>query len=117
MIVYDDMEPLEKIRIYDVRVEPPPHYDTFTEFHYSYHYGDSYIPKIAQEEPLKTECQHFLDCIADGKKPITGGKEGLEMVKILESATESLKRGGAPVTLSRTGELGTFADLPIPKPN
>ena len=44
MIVYDDLQTLEKIRIYDVRVERPPHYDTFAEFHYSYHYGDSYIP-------------------------------------------------------------------------
>jgi predicted dehydrogenase len=55
MIVYDDLEPNEKIRIYDVRVERPPHYDTFAEFHYSYHYGDSYIPHIQQEEPLRVE--------------------------------------------------------------
>ena len=41
MIVYDDLQTREKIRIYDVRVERPPHYDTFAEFHYSYHYGDS----------------------------------------------------------------------------
>ena len=44
MIVYDDLQTIEKIRIYDVRVERPPHYDTFAEFQYSYHYGDSYIP-------------------------------------------------------------------------
>ena len=53
MIVYDDLQTLEKIRIYDVRVERPPHYDTFAEFQYSYHYGDSYIPHIKQEEPLE----------------------------------------------------------------
>ena len=63
MIVYDDLRTREKIRIYDVRVERPPHYDTFAEFQYSYHYGDSYIPHIQQEEPLKLACQHFLDCI------------------------------------------------------
>ncbi len=51
MIVYDDLQTHEKIRIYDVRVERPPHYDTFADFHYSYHYGDSYIPHIKQEEP------------------------------------------------------------------
>ncbi len=66
MIVYDDLQTIEKIRIYDVRVERPPHYDTFAEFQYSYHYGDSYIPHVKQEEPLKVECQHFLDCIAEG---------------------------------------------------
>ena len=66
MIVYDDLQTHEKLRIYDVRVERPPHYDTFADFHYSYHYGDSYIPHIQQEEPLKAECQHFLDCIEKG---------------------------------------------------
>src|SRR6202007_3189722 len=60
MIVYDDLQTHEKIRVYDVRVERPPHYDSFAEFHYSYHYGDSYIPHLKQEEPLKTECQPFL---------------------------------------------------------
>ena len=48
MILYDDLQTLEKIRIFDVRVERPPHYDTFAEFQYSYHYGDSYIPHINQ---------------------------------------------------------------------
>src|SRR5213593_3486184 len=77
MIVYDDLRTREKIRIYDARVERPPHYDTFAEFQYSYHYGDSYIPYIVQEEPLQVECQHFLECIREGKSPMTGGREGL----------------------------------------
>jgi predicted dehydrogenase len=104
MIVYDDLQPHEKIRIYDVRVERPPHYDTFADFHYSYHYGDSYIPHIKQEEPLKAECQHFLDCIEKGTKPLTSGYEGLELVRILEAASTSLKGHGAPVTFPRSSE-------------
>ncbi|HXR47125.1 MAG TPA: Gfo/Idh/MocA family oxidoreductase [Candidatus Limnocylindrales bacterium] len=100
MIVYDDVSPLEKIRIFDTRVERPPHYDTFAEFHYAYHYGDVYIPYIKQEEPLKNECQHFLDCIRQGVQPLTDGKDGLELVRILEASTESLKKGGAPIRLS-----------------
>jgi predicted dehydrogenase len=100
MIVYDDVSPLEKIRVFDARVERPPHYDTFAEFHYAYHYGDVYIPYIKQEEPLKNECQHFLDCIRQGMQPLTGGEDGLELVRILEASTESLKKGGAPVRLS-----------------
>jgi predicted dehydrogenase len=104
MIVYDDLQTHEKIRVYDVRVECPPHYDTFAEFHYSYHYGDSYIPHIIQEEPLKTECQHFLDCIASGNLPATGGEAGLKMVRILEAASASLKANGAPVTFSSADE-------------
>jgi predicted dehydrogenase len=100
MIVYDDVSPLEKIRIFDARVERPPHYDTFAEFHYAYHYGDVYVPYIKQEEPLKNECQHFLDCIRHGTQPLTDGKDGLELVRILEASTESLKRGGAPISLA-----------------
>jgi predicted dehydrogenase len=108
MIVYDDLQPLEKIRIYDVRVERPPHYDTFADFHYSYHYGDSYIPHIRQEEPLKAECQHFLDCIKTGQEPLTGGEEGLELVRILEAASKSLKDRGGPVPLTRPAEFPAY---------
>ena len=100
MIVYDDVEPLEKIKIYDARVEVPPHYDTFAEFQYAYHYGDIYIPYIKQEEPLKAECQHFLDCIRSGATPISSGKQGLQLVRILEAASSSLQNGGAAMDLS-----------------
>ncbi len=99
MIVYDDVAQQEKIRIFDARVERPPHYDTFAEFHYAYHYGDTYAPYVKQEEPLKAECQHFLDCILQGKAPLTDGSQGLELVKILEASSESLRRGGSPVLL------------------
>jgi predicted dehydrogenase len=109
MIVYDDLETHEKIRIYDTRVERPPHHDTFADFHYSYHYGDSYIPYIKQEEPLKAECQHFLDCIEKGTKPLTSGREGLELVTILEAASTSLKDQGAPVTFLRSHELPSYS--------
>jgi predicted dehydrogenase len=104
MIVYDDLKNRGKIQVYDVRVERPPHYDTFAEFHYSYHYGDSYIPHIQQEEPLKAVCQHFIDSIEAGTQPMTGGREGLEMVRILEAASASLKAKGAPVTFSPSAE-------------
>jgi predicted dehydrogenase len=99
MIVYDDVAPLEKIRVFDARVERPPHYDTFAEFHYAYHYGDVYAPYIKQEEPLKTECQHFLDCIREGKQPLSSGEQGLELVRILEASSISLKQNGSPVHL------------------
>jgi predicted dehydrogenase len=99
MIVYDDVEPLEKIKIYDTRVVTPPHYDTFAEFQYAYHYGDMYVPHVQQEEPLKTECQHFLDCIAHGTAPLTNGKMGMEVVRILEASTASMKRNGVAVPL------------------
>ena len=110
MIVYDDTEPLEKLKIYDARVEVPPHYDTFAEFHYSYHYGDSYIPHIQQEEPLKVACQHFLDCIAKGREPLTSGEAGLEMVRILEAASASLKMNGAPINFAPAMSVAAGAE-------
>lgn len=99
MIVYDDTEPLEKLKIYDARVEVPAHYDTFAEFTYSYHYGDAYVPYIKQDEPLKLECQHFLDCIRGEATPITGGNAGLEVVRILEASSISLRQQGQSVSL------------------
>ena len=105
MIVYDDNEPLEKIKIYDKRVEAPPHYDTFAEFQYSYHYGDMIAPYIKQTEPLKVETQHFLDCIKTGKKPESNGLEGLRVIQILEASSRSLKSGGAKVEIDQN--LGT----------
>ncbi len=99
MIVYNDNEPLEKIKIYDKRVEVPPHYDTFAEFQYSYHYGDAFIPYLKQVEPLKVECQHFLDCIKKGSRPETNGLDGLRVVQILEAASKSLKNEGNKVEI------------------
>jgi predicted dehydrogenase len=99
MIFYDDTEPLEKIKIYDARVEVPAHYDSFAEFTYSYHYGDAYVPYIKQDEPLKLECQHFLDCIRHGTTPMTDGRLGLDVVRVLESADKSLRQHGASVSL------------------
>lgn len=101
MIVYDDISPLEKIKIFDARVETPPHYDTFAEFQYAYHYGDMYVPYVKQEEPLKTECQHFLDCIRTGRQPLSNGQQGWDLVKILEASSASLKQGGIPVALNQ----------------
>lgn len=100
MIVYDDTEPLEKVKIYDKRVEAPPHYDTFAEFQYSYHYGDILSPYIQQAEPLKIECQHFIDCVEQGRRPDSSGHEGLAVVRVLEAAAESLKHSGGAVRLA-----------------
>ena len=125
MIVYDDLAPLEKIRVFDMRVERPPHYDTFAEFQYAYHYGDMYAPYIKQEEPLKAECQHFLDCIRTGEAPISCGRRGTELVQILEASSESLRLGGTPVELvssphpvrrSAAGAVARGVRVEIPSP-
>jgi hypothetical protein len=60
---------------------------------------------LEQEEPLKAECQHFLDCIETGVRPLTSGHQGLELVQILEAASKSLKDRGGPVSLTRPIEF------------
>ena len=99
MLAYDDIEPLEKIRIYDKRVEVPPHYDSFAEWHFSYHHGDMYSPFVKQVESLSLECQHFVDCINTGAKPESSGLEGSLVVQVLEAASKSLKNNGERVEL------------------
>lgn len=99
MLVYDDTEPTEKIKIHDKRIDVPPHYDSFGEFQYAYHYGDTYSPYLKLVEPLKLECQHFLDCIRTGTGSESGGIQGLAVVRILEAASASLKNAGGEVAV------------------
>jgi len=118
MIVYDDVAQLEKVRVFDARVERPPHYDTFAEFQYAYHYGDMYVPYIKQEEPLKAECQHFLDCIRNQTEPLSSGTQGLELVRILEASSASLKQNGASVDLATRAAVkpATHPKIEMPHP-
>lgn len=99
MIVYDDLEPKEKIRIYDKGVDKPPYSDTFEQFKLSYRYGDVIAPEIPSDEPLRCECDHFVTCIREGTRPLTNGKVGLQVVQILETAQKSLLNGGERVRI------------------
>lgn len=99
MLVYDDISSLEKIRIYDKGVTVTPHYDTFGEFHLSYRYGDISIPRLDDSEPLKIECQHFVDCIEKGAAPRSGGAHGLEVLLALDAADRSMREHGKEVTI------------------
>jgi predicted dehydrogenase len=94
MIVYDDLEPDEKIKIYDKGVDKPPYSDTFEQFKLSYRYGEVTSPRVPADEPLQLECEHFIDCIREGKTPRSNGDVGLKIVRILEKAQSSLLNGG-----------------------
>jgi predicted dehydrogenase len=94
MVVYDDVETLEKIKIYDKGVETLQYTNTFGEFQCSYRYGDVVIPNIRFAEPLRMECQHFLECILNHTEPQSSGRVGLKVVKVLEMAERSLQNGG-----------------------
>lgn len=95
MLVYDDTSPQEKIRIYDRGVSMQRYYDRYEEFQFSYRYGDIMIPRIEESEPLRAECEHFVDCIRRGLNPHTDGLNGLHVVSVLEAANISLRDGRA----------------------
>ncbi|MDD3642367.1 MAG: Gfo/Idh/MocA family oxidoreductase [Candidatus Krumholzibacteria bacterium] len=105
MLVYDDISSLEKIRIYDKGVDVVPHYDTFGEFQLSYRYGDIHIPKLDDAEPLKLECQHFLDCVG-GVSSRSSGRHGLEVLLVLEAIDRSMRDGGSRITIDYPATLG-----------
>ncbi|OQY85467.1 MAG: hypothetical protein B6D41_14285 [Chloroflexi bacterium UTCFX4] len=98
MIVYDDVDPEAKIKIYDKGVYKRG--DAFGEFQLRVRSGDLYIPKIDLTEPLKYECAHFLECIRENKTPRTDGENGLRVVRVLEAAQESLGQNGTPIQLN-----------------
>jgi len=95
MAVFDDMQSAEKIWIYDKGVETKLDYNTYGEY-LSLRFGDVLIPKIDSAEPLRSECQHFLECVKNRITPRSDGKDGLSVLKVLDAAQRSLERGGAP---------------------
>ena len=99
MLVYDDVDQDNKISIYDKGVEAPPYSDTEAEFHLSYRTGEAVPYPLKWIEPLKVECQHFLDCIRHGSEPRSSGRVGLEVIKVLEAAQCSLLNGGTKEVL------------------
>jgi len=96
MIVFDDMETRDKLKIFDKGVIKNNLED---RVEFNVRYGDINIPKIDASEPLKLECLHFIDCIEKNKTPRSDGKDGLRVVRILEAAQESLNKGGIPIKM------------------
>ncbi len=103
MLVYDDVSTQEKIRVYDKGVTVQPHYDTFGEFQLSYRFGDIYSPRLDDSEPLKNECQHFIQCIRKNETPRADGMAGLAVVRVMERACESILRDGEMLPFNPTG--------------
>ncbi len=97
MVVFDDMEAAEKLKIYDKGVKNLS-YDTYGEY-LSLRFGDITIPSIKIAEPLRAEAEHFIQSIESRKEPKTGGGDGLKVVRILMAAQESLKKKGYPIRL------------------
>lgn len=102
MVVFDDMEADRKVTIYDKGATTTrAKFDNYGEF-VTLHFGDIYIPKIGNEEPLRIEAQHFIDCIVENRRPLSDGRDALNVVRVLEAMALSLREGGRPV---KTSEL------------
>jgi predicted dehydrogenase len=101
MLVYDDTDPHEKVRIYDKGVSVQRYYDTYADFQLSYRYGDVHSPRVEETEPLRVECEHFIDCIEGYQQPRTDGLVGIRVVSVLEAANQSLRDGGTLVPVAR----------------
>jgi predicted dehydrogenase len=100
MIVYDDLEPSEKVKIYDKGVTLSEQAEKKYELLVSYRAGDMSAPKLDGTEALLREARHFIDCIKNQKQPITDGAAGLRIVRILEAAEQSMKARGQLVEVS-----------------
>ncbi|MFA5794341.1 MAG: Gfo/Idh/MocA family oxidoreductase [Candidatus Brocadiia bacterium] len=96
MVVFDDTEATDKIKIYDKGASKETKYETYGEY-ISLRFGDIIIPHLKLTEPLNVLCKHFIDCVTNNKVPLTDGQDGLEVVKILESAQQSLDKDGMPI--------------------
>jgi predicted dehydrogenase len=96
MLVWNDLEADEKIKVYDRGVQMASREGVY-ELLVSYRSGDMWAPKIEQTEALKIELEYFLECIETNQTPINDGEAGLRVIKLLEAATESLKLRGASV--------------------
>src|SRR5262245_56214497 len=99
MIVYDDLEPSEKVKVYDKGITLNDGEEKYRMF-VGYRTGDMWAPQLDITEALRTEIDHFLHCIEQGEPPITGGEAGLRVVRLLEASTQSVTHHGWPVEVN-----------------
>lgn len=100
MIVYDDLEASEKVKVYDKGITVSGDPESLYRLLVGYRAGDMWAPQLDTTEALQTEVQHFLRCLAGQEQPLTGGAAGLRVVRILEAATQSMANRGRPVELA-----------------
>jgi len=96
MVLFDDTRATEKIKVYDKGVDARQDYATYGEY-LSLRTGDIVIPNVPTSEPLSLECRHFLEAVQSRTRPRSDGRSGLEVLRILEAAQQSMDSGGKPV--------------------
>jgi predicted dehydrogenase len=101
MIVFDDLEASEKIKVYDSGISVDPSPENVYQMLVGYRTGDMWAPKLAVSEALHVEAAHFVDCVAHGTRPQSDGEAGLRVVRLLEAASASMRQHGRPVDIQR----------------
>jgi predicted dehydrogenase len=101
MIIYDDLEPSEKIKIYDKGVTLRNDPEQIRQLLVGYRAGDMWAPQLPVKEALRSEAEHFIACVRDGLAPLTDGLAGLRVVELLEAASRSLRLRGHPVEIGQ----------------
>jgi predicted dehydrogenase len=99
MIVYDDMEPTEKIKVYDKGITVDGSPEKAHQLRIGYRAGDMWAPHIPTKEALQSEVEHFVDCVRNGAQPLCDGWSALRVIEVLEAASRSVAEHGAPVAL------------------
>ena len=99
MIVYDELEPSEKVKIYDRGVHLNADSEQRQKMQVDYQIGGMSAPHLDRVEPLQTAVEHFLECVGSGAAPLTDGAAGLRIVDMLETATASVRQGGRRLEL------------------
>ncbi len=107
MVVYDDLESHEKLKVYDKSVNAVRETDTFGEYQFAYHYGSVVSPYIHFDEPLRLECLHFLECAFERRRPLTDGRNGMQVVRVIEAAQRSLQDGGVQILIGTDAPEGS----------
>jgi predicted dehydrogenase len=105
MIVFDDLEASEKIKVYDRGISVNPSAENLYQMLIGYRAGDMWAPQLPLAEALQTEARHFIECIDQRKTPTTDGHAGLRVVRLLEAATQSLARHGALIPVDASSPV------------
>ncbi len=110
-IVFNDLHTSEQVRVFEKGVTPvAAEASTYGEYHFLMRDGDIISPRLEASEPLKNQCRHFLECVAEGRRPLSGGWEGREVVRVMEAIDRSVERRGIPVEVG-LGRKGLLAEV------
>ena len=99
MVVFDDVEPVEKVKVYDCGVDIEDEPLGLMDWQLIYRTGDIHVPKLDTTEPLKVECNHFIECICKRKQPRSDGESGLRVVRVLNAIEKSVREAGKAVAI------------------